>query len=76
MSPSETDRGIQWARESYEALEPSDARGSYVNYLGDDEAESRVTGAYGPNHGRLREVKRMYDPENVFHLNQNVRPAS
>jgi FAD/FMN-containing dehydrogenase len=73
--PSDTDRCIQWARESYAALERFGAGASYVNYLGHDESEARVAAAYGPNYARLRELKRKYDPDNVFHLNQNVRPA-
>jgi FAD/FMN-containing dehydrogenase len=45
----------------------------YVNYLGDGEAD-RVRAAYGPCWERLVEVKRRYDPGNVFHLNQNITP--
>ncbi len=73
--PSDTDRCIQWARESYAALEPFGAGASYVNYLGHDEGDARVAAAYGPNYARLRELKGKYDPDNVFHLNQNIRPA-
>ncbi|HSR13466.1 MAG TPA: BBE domain-containing protein, partial [Thermodesulfobacteriota bacterium] len=46
----------------------------YVNFLSDDEA-SRVRSAYGKNFDRLAEVKRKYDPDNFFHMNQNVKPA-
>jgi FAD/FMN-containing dehydrogenase len=49
--------------------------GGYVNYLDGDESEDRVAGAYGPNHQRLREVKRQFDPENLFRINQNILPA-
>jgi FAD/FMN-containing dehydrogenase len=45
-----------------------------VNYLADDDT-ARVRAAYGPCWDRLQQVKRTYDPENVFHLNQNVTPA-
>jgi FAD/FMN-containing dehydrogenase len=49
--------------------------GGYVNFLG-DEGQARVREAYpGPTWNRLRDVKRRYDPENVFHLNQNIPPA-
>ena len=46
----------------------------WLNYLGDDQAEDAIRGAYGPNYDRLREVKRRYDPDNVFHLNHNIAP--
>jgi hypothetical protein len=49
--------------------------GRYVNYLSEDETgEDPVAAAYGPNYRRLREIKAKYDPNNFFHLNQNVRP--
>jgi hypothetical protein len=44
----------------------------YVNYLGDDEHGDAVVAAYGPNYQRLMSVKAKYDPENFFHLNQNI----
>ena len=61
-------------RESYEAMKPFMAKGRYVNYRGDDEATDQVAAAYGPNYARLSEIKSKYDPSNVFHLNQNIRP--
>jgi hypothetical protein len=48
----------------------------YVNYLDPDDVGDAVRDAYGPNYERLLEVKQRYDPENVFHLNHNIRPAS
>jgi FAD/FMN-containing dehydrogenase len=47
----------------------------YVNNLG-EEGRTRVQAAYGANYERLAEVKRRYDPDNLFHLNQNIAPAS
>ena len=52
------------------------APGRYLNYLEDDSAAVGVAAAYGPNYARLRQLKAKYDPENVFHLNQNIPPAS
>ena len=48
--------------------------GAYVNFLM-DEGEDRVKAAYGGNYERLAQVKRRYDPDNTFHVNQNIRPA-
>ncbi len=45
-----------------------------VNYLSGDDSD-RVRAAYAPNWERLVALKRMWDPENVFHLNQNIDPA-
>ena len=50
------------------------AAGRWLNYLGDDQADDAIRAAYGPNYERLREVKRRYDPDNVFHLNHNIAP--
>jgi FAD/FMN-containing dehydrogenase len=63
-----------WAREGYAALQPFVSANRYVNYLGDDERDDAVAAAYGPNYRRLQEVKTKYDADNVFHMNQNVRP--
>ena len=49
--------------------------GVYVNFMTEDETD-RIAAAYGPNYERLSKVKRRYDPENLFHLNQNIKPAS
>jgi FAD/FMN-containing dehydrogenase len=62
-----------WARESYTAMQPFMGSSRYVNYLGDDEQSDAVGTAYGPNYRRLQELKAKYDPENFFHMNQNIR---
>jgi FAD/FMN-containing dehydrogenase len=72
--PSQTDEGIAWARGTYDRLRPFLADGAYVNYLAADEAD-RVRAAYGPNYDRLVELKRRYDPDNLFRLNQNINPS-
>jgi FAD/FMN-containing dehydrogenase len=74
VSPSETERGIAWARETYAALTPYLASTRYVNYLAHDDAGDLAAVAYGPNYPKLRELKRKYDPDNVFHHNVNIRP--
>jgi FAD/FMN-containing dehydrogenase len=72
--PADSDANIAWTRETFEALRPSFGTGRWLNYLGDDQAEEAILNAYGANYDRLREVKRRYDPNNVFHLNHNIVP--
>lgn len=72
MDPAATDQCIAWARDTYAAMGPFVASRRYVNYLGDDEEGDAVAAAYGPNYPRLRELKAKYDPENFFHMNQNI----
>jgi len=75
LEPGDDSTNIAWTRETFDALKPSFGPGGYVNYLGGDEPEDRVAASYGPNYQRLREVKRRYDPRNLFHMNQNILPA-
>jgi FAD/FMN-containing dehydrogenase len=72
--PADSEANIAWSRETFAAMRPHFGTGRWLNYLGDDQAEDAIRAAYGPNHDRLREVKRRYDPDNVFHLNHNVVP--
>jgi hypothetical protein len=76
MDRAHTDRSIAWARQTYAQMESFFAPGRYVNYLGDDEAGDPVVMAYGQNYPRLQELKSKYDPNNFFHMNQNIRPLS
>ena len=65
-----------WARAFLDALQPHRA-GVYVNFLDSDDDTSRVHEAYGDDtYRRLAEVKAKYDPENVFHNNKNIQPAT
>ena len=75
LTAAENTPNIGWARETYELLRPGFAAGRYVNYLGDDDSgQDAVAAAYGPNYQRLQTLKAKYDPANLFHLNQNIRP--
>jgi FAD/FMN-containing dehydrogenase len=74
MDPADTEANIAWTRGTFAALRPHFGTGRWLNYLGDDQAEDAIRAAYGPNYDRLGEVKRQYDPENVFHLNHNIVP--
>jgi FAD/FMN-containing dehydrogenase len=74
--PTQADAHIAWTRDLWEALRPS-AAGVYVNYLGAGEGAERVRAAYDPGtYARLAELKRRYDPENVFRFNQNITPSA
>ena len=65
------DAGIAWSRAFFQAAAPYASSGAYVNFMTADESE-RVTAAYGANYARLLAIKQRYDPENIFHLNQNI----
>jgi len=79
LDPAETDANVAWTRRTFEHLQPFLADGRYVNYLDDDEAQQGpdpLRAAYGVNYDRLVEVKTIYDPDNVFHLNFNIPPRA
>jgi FAD/FMN-containing dehydrogenase len=72
--PANAPTVTQWTRDYFAAVHRHGRAGAYVNFLMHDEGGARVQATYGPNHGRLREVKRRYDPENRFRVNQNIEP--
>jgi hypothetical protein len=68
------DKDIAWARRFFAALGRF-REGVYVNFLAGDEDPGRIREAYGDSvYDRLVDVKTTYDPDNVFHHNQNIRP--
>jgi hypothetical protein len=73
--PANNQRITTWARDYWSALHPHSAGGAYVNFIG-EEGQDRVKASYGDNYQRLVEVKRKYDPDNFFHINQNIKPAA
>jgi FAD/FMN-containing dehydrogenase len=74
--PGEDERHTSWARTAAAAMEPFSSGGVYVNFLGNEGAQ-RVRAAYGETaYERLVDVKTRYDPDNVFHLNQNIPPRA
>jgi FAD/FMN-containing dehydrogenase len=66
-------RCIAWARRFFDAAAPFASGGAYVNFMTEEET-GRVAAAYGANYPRLVALKRRFDPDNVFHVNQNIRP--
>ena len=76
--PGDDPARIAWVKGFSDAMRPYAMDGQYVNFLGHDEADARTKAlaAYGPAKlQRLREVKRRYDPENLFRINHNIPPA-
>ncbi len=73
--PREAEVNVAWAKEFFEAMRPHLDESVYVNNLG-EEGDERVRAAFGANYERLAALKRKYDPENFFRLNQNVRPVT
>ncbi|CAH0205361.1 Mitomycin radical oxidase [Arthrobacter sp. Bi26] len=74
QDPAENEANIAWVKEYAAALRPYSAPGGYINFMDRDDLP-RVAENYGPNFSRLREVKAKYDPQNLFHINQNIPPA-
>ncbi len=71
--PADNEANTRWVRDYYAAVAPHSQAGGYVNFASADDQAS-VADNYGANYQRLREVKRRYDPGNLFHLNQNIQP--
>jgi FAD/FMN-containing dehydrogenase len=64
----------EWVKNYWAALHPLSAGGAYVNFLM-DEGEDRIASSYLENHARLAAIKAKYDPDNLFQMNQNIKPA-
>lgn len=73
--PSQADALKTWGRNYWKAVHPHNLDGAYVNFMMDDEADGRIQASYGENYGRLAAVKEIYDPTNLFRVNQNIVPA-
>jgi len=74
-NPANKDRITSWAREYWEALHPYSAGGAYVNFMM-DEGQERVKATYRGNYSRLAQIKKKYDPQNLFSVNQNIKPEA
>ena len=73
--PKQADALKQWGRAYWQAVHPFNLAGGYVNFMMDDEADGRVQASYGDNYRHLESVKAQYDPENIFRVNQNIKPV-
>ena len=72
--PNNANRLKDWAVAYWEAVHPYSAGGAYVNFMM-DEGLARVQATYRDNYDRLAKIKKRYDPDNLFHVNQNIKPA-
>jgi FAD/FMN-containing dehydrogenase len=73
-SAAEDKKCIDWARSFFRDSAQYATGGVYVNFLTDDESD-RIRAAYGPHYDKLQAVKKKYDPQNLFRMNQNITPA-
>jgi FAD/FMN-containing dehydrogenase len=72
--PADTERNVAWTKDTYAAFSEHLTGSRWLNYLADDQGHDATRAAYGPNYDRLVEVKRAYDPRNVFKQNHNIVP--
>ena len=72
--PANKEKITTWTKQYWEALHPYSAGGAYINFMM-DEGEERVKATYGDNYERLVKIKNKYDPDNFFHINQNIKPT-
>jgi FAD/FMN-containing dehydrogenase len=72
--PADNDANTRWVRDYYSALAPHSDPGGYINFASADD-QKRVRENFGAGYDRLAHIKRVYDPANLFHLNQNITPA-
>jgi FAD/FMN-containing dehydrogenase len=71
---ADNERNIRWVRDYYKALEPHSLPGGYINFMDADD-QGRIEDNYSGNYERLVSIKRKYDPGNLFHMNQNIKPG-
>ena len=72
--PANGEKITRWCKDYFDALHPYSSGGAYVNFMM-DEGQGRVQATYRDNYDRLVTVKKKYDPNNFFRVNQNIRPA-
>ncbi|MFI9105810.1 FAD-binding oxidoreductase [Streptomyces fildesensis] len=77
IDPDPANAGLvkDWCVNYWEDLHPHSMGGGYVNFIGAGESQDRVRATYGDHYDRLAAIKRTYDPNNLFHANQNIEPA-
>jgi hypothetical protein len=72
--PANAELVTNWCKDYWDALHPYSMGGAYINFMM-DEGQERIQATYRGNYGRLAAIKQKYDPHNLFHVNQNIRPS-
>ncbi|MER5968672.1 FAD-binding oxidoreductase [Streptomyces sp. NPDC002055] len=70
---ADNEASVDWVRDYYRATAPHSEGGGYINFMADDD-QGRIRDNYRENYERLARIKQSYDPDNLFHLNQNIKP--
>jgi len=73
QDPADDQARIQWVRDYYDAIAPHSESGGYLGFTAEDD-QDKVHANFAGNYTRLTEIKQAYDPDNLFHLNQNIKP--
>ena len=73
--PAESGGHTAWVKALWDRLEPDLLGTVYVNHFADDDKPEKLRASYGQNYARLRDVKTIYDPMNLFRVNANIRPT-
>ena len=66
---------VEWARAAWRDMRRFSTGGTYINFLTEEESDERIHAAYGNNYARLVDVKRRWDPTNLFRMNKNIAPV-
>lgn len=73
--PANAEKITTWCKDYWEALHPYSSGGAYTNFMM-DEGQERVQASYKYNYNRLTQIKKQYDPTNLFRINQNIEPSN
>jgi hypothetical protein len=71
--PGNKDTLVKWARDYWNAVHPHNLPGAYVNFMMADEGDDRIKATYGKNYKKIAAIKKKYDKNNLFRVNQNIR---
>ena len=73
--PEDDVANIEWARAAWRDMRRFSTGGTYINFLTQEEGDARIQDAYRGNYARLVEIKKKWDPDNMFRMNKNIAPA-